>query len=533
MSLFEARDLEAAEALAGIGYCNPFLPERVTLERRALGTEFLPSHAIVHWQPSATDESYPNFPRLRDRAEQIADAARQQLLSDVDHPERELRMYEDIVLYLLYARHLPALNECLLPAHGLGRKAAVRRAWQHFAGDFNHYMSLPGGRLPSQHDSGHAFAVLVQIHRAFLSIYEYIIGGSMPIARLRASVWQSIFSHDMRRYSRVLYRCLGDVPTLILGPSGSGKELVARAIGHSRYVRFDVATESFAEDEFDDFHPLNLSALAPTLIESELFGHRRGAYSGAAGDRSGWLESCGPAGTVFLDEIGDLEGGIQVKLLRVLQSRVFQRVGETTDRTFLGKIVAATNRDLASDIAQRRFREDLYFRLCADIVQTPTLREQLSDSSADLLTLVAFLTQRIIPGAPSEAASLADEVVAWINTHVGDDYLWPGNIRELEQCVRNIMIRGSYEPSRRSSPSAELSGRQRLASLVAGGVLNLDDLIRHYTSMAFAMEGSYVSAADRLKIDWRTVRQKMDTNLVAEYRQESKTDGFGKARLED
>src|SRR6185295_18992997 len=187
-------------------------------------------------------------------------------------------------------------------------------------------LNVPECALPTDHKAPHAFAVLVQLHRAFLSIYEFIIGGSMPIARLRAAVCQSIFSHDMRRYGRVLYRCIGDVPTLILGPSGSGKELVARAIGHSRHVPFDGQSESFSE-ELDDFHPLNLSALAPTLIESELFGHRRGAFSGAVGERSGWLEVCGPSGTVFLDEIGELEGSLQVKLLRVLQSRAFQRVG--------------------------------------------------------------------------------------------------------------------------------------------------------------------------------------------------------------
>ena len=518
MALFADQDLGAAEALAGIGYSNPFLPERVALERQALGVEFLPSPDIMHWRPAAPEETYPNFPRLRDRAERIIDSARARLLSDSSHSGRELLMYEDVALYLLYARHMPALNGCLLPGSSQGRKSSVQRAWRQFATDFTHYFHLPGCRLPSQHDSGHAFAVLVQLHRAFLSIFEYIIGGSMPIARLRAAVWQSIFSHDMRRYSRVLYRCLSDVPTLILGASGSGKELVARAIGHSRYLHFDVATESFAEGEFDDFHPLNLSALAPTLIESELFGHRRGTFSGATSDRTGWLETCGPSGTVFLDEIGDLEGGIQVKLLRVLQSRVFQRVGETTDRSFRGKIVAATNRDLAGDIVQGRFREDLYFRLCADIVRTPTLREQLSDSPDDLPTLVAFLTQRIIPGDAAESMSLADEVVAWIKTQISDEYTWPGNIRELEQCARNIMIRGSYQPSRRSDLSADLSGRQRLAALVAGGELSLDQLIRHYTSLAFALDGSYVAAAERLKVDWRTVRQKLDPSFAAEYR---------------
>ena len=113
---------------------------------------------------------------------------------------------------------------------------------------------------------------------------------------------------------------MGDVTTLVTGPSGTGKELVARAIGLSRYIPFDAEGQAFADDTPRSFVPLNLSALSPTLIESELFGHRRGAFTGAVADRAGWLETCPPRGTVFLDEIGELDPAIQVKLLRVLQS---------------------------------------------------------------------------------------------------------------------------------------------------------------------------------------------------------------------
>lgn len=518
MGLFKSSDLPAVKAMAGIGYCNPFLPERFDLERQILGDDYIPTPPIMHWLPTASPaDGYPNFPLLRARAEQLTSAARIRLEATATFSTQDLRLYEDIVLYLLYARHMPDLNNHLRPDVTEGRKSIIRSVWRSFSKDFASLLKVPGCQLPSDHDVAHAFSVLVQLHRAFLSIFEFIVGGSMPIARLRAAVWQSVFSHDMQRYSRVLYRCLSDVPTLILGPSGSGKELVARAIGHSRYVPFDVKSESFPDDELNDFHPLNLSALAPTLIESELFGHRKGAFSGAVGDRSGWLELCGPSGTVFLDEIGELHGEIQVKLLRVLQSRVFQRVGETTARTFRGKIVAATNRDLSDEIQQGRFREDLYFRLCADIVRTPTLKEQLTDSPGDLPTLVVFLTRRIIPDNSAESDSLATEVVAWIQSHL-NDYDWPGNIRELEQCARNVMIRGAYQPSRRSSQPEHRQGRDKLAFLVAEGRLTMDELVRHYASLAFATQGSYVAAAQQLKVNWRTVREKLDDKLVEEYK---------------
>src|SRR6185369_6170470 len=117
--------------------------------------------------------------------------------------------------------------------------------------------------------------------------------------------------------------------------------------------------KEFTEDFAGSFHALNLSALSPTLIESELFGHRRGAFTGALEDRAGWMEVCPPLGTVFLDEIGELDPAIQVKLLRVLQTRMFQRLGDTATRVFRGKIIAATNRDLDS---AKDFRRDFYYR---------------------------------------------------------------------------------------------------------------------------------------------------------------------------
>src|SRR5262249_2233744 len=170
---------------------------------------------------------------------------------------------------------------------------------------------------------------------------------------------------------------------LITGPSGSGKELVAQAIGLARYIPFDAERQAFVENFAGSFYALNPSALSPTLIESELFGHRRGAFTGAVQDRAGWREGGRRLGTVFLDEIGELEPALQVKLLRVLQTRTFQRLGDTRDRRFHGKIIAATNRELATEMAAGRFRKDLYYRLCSDIVVTPALQEHLRPPPGD------------------------------------------------------------------------------------------------------------------------------------------------------
>ncbi len=265
----------------------------------------------------------------------------------------------------------------------------------------------------------------------------------MAVARLRAAVWESIFTHDMQRYQRVLFDRMGDFTTLIVGESGTGKELVAQAIALSRFIPFDPKRGAFSEDFTALFIGLNLSALSPTLIESELFGHRRGAFTGALEDRAGWLETCKPLGTVFLDEIGELDGAIQVKLLRVLQSRTFQRLGDNQPRHFSGKIMAATNRDLAREMSAGAFRKDFYYRLCSDIIQTPSLREQLNECPQDLGQMILFIVKRI---AGEEADALCEEIAKWIPKNLGQTYPWPGNFRELEQCVRNWVIRRDYRP---------------------------------------------------------------------------------------
>ncbi len=326
----------------------------------------------------------------------------------------------------------------------------------------------------------------------------------MSMARLRAAVWQSIFTHDMRRYRRALYERMDDVTTLIGGPSGTGKEVVARAIGLSRYIPFDARAERFAAHFGDLFHPLNLSALSPTLIESELFGHRRGAFTGALQDRAGWLETCEPFGTVFLDEIGDVDPAIQVKLLRVLQARTFQRLGDTKPLLFRGKIMAATNRDLAREIQAGRFREDFYYRLCSDIIATPSLAEQLRESPDELPNLILFLARRLV--GDEEAEALADEVQAWIEEHLGRTYPWPGNVRELEQCVRNVLIRGEYRPptARDGHPEGQL------AAALRAGELTANQLLARYCALVYAETRSYQETARRLGLDRRTVKSKVD-----------------------
>ena len=150
-------------------------------------------------------------------------------------------------------------------------------------------------------------------------------------------VWESVFTQDMLSYQQWMHESVGRFPTLVLGPSGSGKEIVARAIGLSRFIPYDSVAGTFASRPKDSFRPVNLSALSETLIESELFGHRKGSFTGAIRDHAGIFETAGSHGTVFLDEIGEVPESIQVKLLRLLQSGEFQAIGRGPALLLRGK----------------------------------------------------------------------------------------------------------------------------------------------------------------------------------------------------
>ncbi len=519
MAILSNRDLKVAEAIGQIGYCNPFLPERLALERAALGGDFRCADPVINLPPDADIKTiFPNFVALRERAEVLSETMRSKLLSGVSPTELELRIYQNMAMYLLYNRHMSYLDNLATAPANRTKSAQSSAAWDDFQRDFHAYLQLPGLPLPQHFKADHSFAVFFQIQRAFNHIFECLIGRSMPIARLRAAVWESIFTHDMNRYARAVHAKMGSIPTLITGSSGTGKELVAKAIGMSRYIEFDMSTTRFAVDSNSLLHTVNLSALSPTLIESELFGHVKGAFSGAVADREGWLEVAGEQGTVFLDEIGELDLSIQVKLLRVLQSRRFSRVGEAKERIFKGKFIVATNRDLAQEMAAGRFREDLYYRLCADMIQTPTLCEQIADCPDDLMCLAEFLARQVIPDLPEESQALARETVDWIATQMGVNYRWPGNIRELEQCVRNVMIRKSYRPAMQSRIAAGASPHEQFAQAVAEGRFSLEQLIENYVSMIYAAEGQhYGRASKRLDMDWRTLKLKLNQKLIEEY----------------
>ncbi len=215
-----------------------------------------------------------------------------------------------------------------------------------------------------------------------------------------------------------------DVPVLITGESGTGKELVARAI-HRQSSRRGEA-----------FVAINCGAIPETLLESELFGYEKGAFTGATQQRKGRIESA-QGGTLFLDEIGDIPLGLQVKLLRFLQDREIHRLGAKDAMTVDVRILAATNVDLQRAIAEGRFREDLYYRLCVVTIAVPALKARGSDIALlarSFLIRFAEEQKKPLKGFSPEAM----EALA--------AYPWPGNVRELENRVKRavVMADGRY-----------------------------------------------------------------------------------------
>jgi transcriptional regulator with AAA-type ATPase domain len=505
MTFLDTYERAQLQAISDVTYCNPFLPAYPERQQVVLGDDFLESQALWNMQGDDIDAPLVDPVTVAARVEPLVGTLRERLAEGAQADDHAFSLYEDAVLYLLFYRYEHALYGLI--ANTLAGNSASCRFYTDFIRDWTYYFHLPGLNVPTRHEAAHMFACFYQVRRGFHHIFRHIIGGSLAAARLRAAIWQSIFTHDMRRYRRILYERMGDFNTLITGPSGTGKELVASAIGLSRYIPFDPDAMTFTANYTTIFQALNLSAMPSTLIESELFGHRRGAFTGATQHRQGWLERCHPLGAIFLDEIGDLDAGIQVKLLRVLQTRQFQPLGDTVDRQFHGKLIAATNRDLALAMEQGQFREDFYYRMCSDIIVTPSLYEQLQEAPEALYSLVTFIAHRLIG---PEAEAVATEVTDWIQAHLGEDYPWPGNIRELEQCVRNILIRRVYHPPK---PRAQTS-RDHLTQALRQCDLTAEELLRHYCALVFAETGSYAETARRLDLDRRTVKSRVEAQWL-------------------
>ena len=515
--LFSSDERRSAENLSSLLACNPFTPARQELERAILGKDYEESVPSNHGEYRHRLFS-PNLVKLG-AAGKLAGKARETILQRKGKGKlsaKDFALYRDLAFLALFDEVRDYFIEKIELAHERETESAHHGVFfRTFAERFSWFFPEQENLTPAGFSPPHLFAIFFQVRRAFFHVFDAIVGNSPALEALRARVWESIFTHDMLRYLRSLCGRLGDVTTLISGPSGTGKELVARAIGLSRFIPYEGKTGKFAADFLTAFHPLNLSALSETLLESELFGHAKGAFTGALQDRKGYFETCGKHGSVFLDEITETKPEAQVKLLRVLQTRRFQRLGEVQPTRFEGKVIAATNRNLAEEMKAGRFREDFYYRLCANRISTPSLEEILRDSPGELEHLVEFVAGRV--AGSDEASGLTGETCDWIHRKLGADYSWPGNFRELQQCVRNILIHREYHPEELSAPHSQA---ELLAGDFAKGSLPLEELQSRYVTLVYAKTGKYEEVARRLGIDRRTVKKYLDIEMLSTLKEE-------------
>jgi DNA-binding NtrC family response regulator len=293
-----------------------------------------------------------------------------------------------------------------------------------------------------------------------------------------------------------------DSTVLICGESGTGKELVAEAI------------HNYSQRKSKPFVVVNCAALPENLLETELFGHERGAFTGAIGRKAGRFEMA-EGGTIFLDEIGEISPGLQAKLLRVLQERSFERVGGTETIAGNFRVLAATNRDLEASVREKVFREDLYYRLNVVRIQIPALRERRSD----IVPLAEHFLRHYSEKNGFGVVGFSDEAVLMLQ-----NYFYPGNVRELENMVERavLMARGrvvmpEHFPAKATSNGNGDSHQLELDLLALPFHKSIAELEKRLIQKALRdSQGNKSEASDRLQINRRLLYNKIEEHKIEE-----------------
>jgi len=283
-----------------------------------------------------------------------------------------------------------------------------------------------------------------------------------------------------------------DASVLITGESGTGKELVARAL-HHRSPRRD-----------RPFVAVNCAAMPASLLESELFGHVRGAFTDARHDRKGLFVSA-EGGTILLDEIGEMPIEMQVKLLRVLQERMVRPVGGDQEVPFGVRVLTSTNRDLETEVHEKRFREDLFYRINVVQIAVPSLRDRAGDIVAlaqHFINQIAARSRKPVRGLSVDAARLLK------------DYDWPGNVRELENCMARAVALCRLDEITADDLPTRMQGRRSLEIALPadapGGLVTMEEMERHYIRRVLhAVAGNKSRAARVLGLDRRSLYRRL------------------------
>src|SRR5947208_6179395 len=479
-------DREFLAALGEVVFGNPFSAER--------------AQRIVRLVP---DVALGDLDSNREALARVVEPRLERLLADGAQALKRLgvedrRLLELAFLYVCYHRYVPQIDALIeRQATQGGPSLAVPFAGEAIA------------QLSRGHESEErvvrVFGFFFQLRRAFYFIHRSLAGGCESMRKLREALWNSVFTHDMRGYEAGLWNRMEDFSTLLLGETGTGKGSAAAAIGRSAFIPYRPGERRFAANFAESFIAINLSQYPETLIESELFGHRKGAFTGAIDHHAGVFERCSAYGALFLDEIGEVSIPVQIKLLQVLQERTFTALGGHERKRFSGRVIAATNRPLGRLRRDGRFRDDFFYRLCSDVIEVPTLRQRITESAGELKLLVQLLVERIAGIADS---ALVAEVLEALENSLPRDYAWPGNVRELEQAVRRILLTGRYAADLApAGPDDETA----LIEELRGGELTATELLARYCAMLYRRLGTYAEVAKRTGLDPRTSRKYVES----------------------
>jgi len=479
-------DRDFLKKVAGIVYGNPFTRERADL--------------ILDLAPDAIPGDLTSDPQavyrvVMPRIEPFVSAGPTAIAALGDEDRRAL---EPALLYVCFHRALPHLDPFITrQARQGGEPLPVA-----FADEVIGNLVRCGY---SEERALRYFSLIYQLRRGSLFLLGDLRGDCESMRRLREALWNNIFTHDMHGFEAALWNRMEDFSTLILGETGTGKGAVAHAIGRSAFIPYVPERRRFAANFTETFIAINLSQFPESLIESELFGHRKGAFTGAIDHHEGVFERCNEHGALFLDEIGEVSIPVQIKLLQVLQERTFTPVGGRETRRFGGRVIAATNRPLAALRGDGRFRSDFFYRLCSDVIEMPTLRQRIAESGTELEQLVRASVRRI---AGEELKELVGLVLEALAKNLPRGYAWPGNVRELEQAVRRILLTGRYSGE---LPAGSRNEEDALAEKLRAGELTADELLARYCALLHRRLGSYAEVAKRAGLDARTVRKYVES----------------------
>jgi DNA-binding NtrC family response regulator len=506
-TLFSPIQLAFAAPAACLYGVSPFDPGCDLLVKEALGSSY-------ETGKGAAEKNRARMTQWLDEAVTVAaDALKHGALAT----PAELDVYQGLALYALAVEFGP-----MLQPHIEANEVEVP-FWDEFEKRRLKYFKHAPVVVPGPE---HMLSILDQMRRARHFAETKILGASRLAQAARAAIYRANLPSDLHAYAEGMYLRIDALPVLITGEPGSGKDLAAECIGWSRYRPFDKNARRFVAKYDADYHARSLCEFPRDLIERELFGHKKGAFTGADADAPGFFALARRHGTLFLDEASQIPLHVQAKLLRPLQNRVYFPLGGTTPVPIQGRLLFASNKDLESMCREGTFHADLHERMNGLHVHMPPLRaEEPEEIEARVRTLVAAQIRR-----PDKVEWWTAQVMA----SIPKGHPWRGNMRELVHYVERFLHNGHAGGAAGPAPevgvaaaaasaapapategrvvsSAAVSSEERLWQMARAGELPAEEVMTVLvTRAAVNNDGNKAETARKLGIDKRTVARHID-----------------------